>query len=409
MPIGESTRAMPAWPRQQPHGLLARFCLAMVATAGLFYVNILPALVDGLVTGLGFTTAQAGEVVSANIYGAAVGALAAVALVGRFNWHASCALLLLLLMVLDASSTLVAQPVVLTTVRFAHGCVGGLLVGVAYSAFARTQVPARTFGVLLVVQYGLGGLGVMWLPLWVEVAGAQVLFWSLFVFSLVSLGLLGLLPAYPPLAVKANETSDSGATPWLPLVLTLIALFLFQGGNNGPYAFIMGLAKAAQLSVAEAGRWLGVAAWLGMLGAALVVYCASHYRRLPMLALSMLITVVGTWVLMYSNHSGMFAVANCLVGVTWAFVVAYLLGMVADLDASGRMTALAGFASKMGLASGSLAATQLVAGSGEDMADYRLALVLACIALLLAWALTLLPARRLDTRMQNSGTTVEEL
>jgi hypothetical protein len=41
--------------------------------------------------------------------------------------------------------------------RFLHGTVGGMLVGVAYSVFARTRTPDRVFGMLLVVQYGLGG------------------------------------------------------------------------------------------------------------------------------------------------------------------------------------------------------------------------------------------------------------
>ena len=48
--------------------------------------------------------------------------------------------------------------------RFLHGSVGGMLVGVAYAVFARTRTPDRVFGMLLVIQYGLGGLGIMLLP-----------------------------------------------------------------------------------------------------------------------------------------------------------------------------------------------------------------------------------------------------
>ena len=48
--------------------------LAFLASAGLFYVNIMPAIVDGLKEGLAFTDRQAGFVASANVYGAAVGA-----------------------------------------------------------------------------------------------------------------------------------------------------------------------------------------------------------------------------------------------------------------------------------------------------------------------------------------------
>jgi len=51
-------------PRYQlaPDSNLARIFLAFLATAGLFYVNIMPALVSGLIDGLGFSNQQAGYV-----------------------------------------------------------------------------------------------------------------------------------------------------------------------------------------------------------------------------------------------------------------------------------------------------------------------------------------------------------
>ena len=46
------------------------------------------ALVAGLVDGLGFSEGDAGRVGSLNIYGAAFGALVAVAIVARVRWRA---------------------------------------------------------------------------------------------------------------------------------------------------------------------------------------------------------------------------------------------------------------------------------------------------------------------------------
>lgn len=386
--------AFSAWlPRQAPNGWLARFSLAWLATAGLFYVNILPALVDGLITGQGFSTAEASAVTSANIYGAALGALVAVLMVGRLPWARLCTALLVGLIALDGVSMVVVDATPLALLRFVHGCVGGLLVGIAYSVFARTQNPARTFAVLLVVQYGLGGLGVMWLPLWVAAAGSYVLFLTLMAFSLVALVLLQWLPDY---AHVRRDALARGAVAYWPLVLTLAALFLFQAGNNGPYAVIMGLAKAAGHSVAHAGQWLGIAAWLGMAGAALVIVTSQHFARATVLGISMLLTAWATWGLLFSDQAGVFEFANCLVGVTWALVIAYLLGMAAEFDHSGRFTALAGFASKMGLASGPLVAGFSVTGEGQVLSDYQLALWLGAGALVLAWLLALWPARVLD-------------
>ncbi len=82
-----SASARTGLPRAAPDGLLACVLLAFLATAGLFYVNIMPALVAGLIDGLGFSNREAGFVGSANVYGAACGALVAVFLVRRLPWR----------------------------------------------------------------------------------------------------------------------------------------------------------------------------------------------------------------------------------------------------------------------------------------------------------------------------------
>ena len=385
-----------ASPKQSAHGLLARFCLAMLATAGFFYVNIIPALVDGLVTGLGFSTADAGSVASSNIYGAAVGALVAVFLAGRISWRMVSGSLLILLVSVDFLSSFITDANWLIGIRFGHGCIGGLLVGVAYSIFARTESPEKTFGVLLVVQYGLGGLGVMYLPSLVVDFGAPVLFWSLMLFSAVSFCLLLLLPDYPERPPVLNLKGETSPMAWWPLLATLAALFLFQAGNNGPYAVIMGLAKSFQLELDYISRWLGFAAWLGVLGAVLVIVVSTRMRRLVPMSIAMIVTAWATWSLMYSAQPGVFALANCLVGITWAFVVAYLLGMAAEFDTKGRMAALAGFASKMGLATGSLVAARMVGNEGALSDSYLLMLGVAGGILVLAWLLAMRPAYLLD-------------
>jgi hypothetical protein len=141
-----------------PDGATARVFLSFLATAGLFYVNIMPAIVDGLIEGMGFTSRQAGYVGSANVYGAAAGALLIVFLVRRLRWRPAAYTLLLMLIGMDLVSLLVSTPALLVGVRFVHGLVGGALVGVAFAVIARASLPDRTFGVLLVVQFGLGGV-----------------------------------------------------------------------------------------------------------------------------------------------------------------------------------------------------------------------------------------------------------
>ena len=83
------------WPTAEPDGLLAAVLLSFLATAGFFYVNIMAALVAGLVNGLGFSARGCRPRRLVEHLRAALSALVAVAIVARVRWRpfAACALL----------------------------------------------------------------------------------------------------------------------------------------------------------------------------------------------------------------------------------------------------------------------------------------------------------------------------
>lgn len=371
-----------------PNSWAARIFLAFLATAGLFYVNIMPAIVDGLTEGLGYTAQQAGNVGSANVYGAAVGALLIVFLVKRLLWRPTAYALLVGLMAMDLLSMLIMDPVAMTAFRFAYGLFGGALVGVGFSVIARMLNPDRTFGVLLLVQFGLGGLGNLYLPRLVPQFGVDVLFLSLIAFSLVTLMMVPFLPDY---AVQEKEKSEqvqgNQRIRVLPLALTLVALFMFQAGNMGLFAFIIGLGRSYSLDIDFITWTLAASGWIGIVGAVLVIVLHTTYGRLLPLVGAMVLTAIGIWVLHFSNDASIFFVANCGMGITWAFVIPYLLGLCAEFDKAGRMAALGGFASKMGLASGPLVAGKLL---GDE--DYSLLINLSVVAIIISMVACIVPA-----------------
>ena len=103
--------------RIPPQSLVADLLLSLLATAGLYYVNIMPALVEGLKTGLNFTDAQAGMAGSANVYGAAVGAFCITLVISRIRWRPTAFVLLLLLIGIDLSSMVVTSPHTMIGIR----------------------------------------------------------------------------------------------------------------------------------------------------------------------------------------------------------------------------------------------------------------------------------------------------
>jgi len=387
--------AIQKFPVAEPNGEIARVLLAFLATAGLFYVNIMPALVDGLIEGLGFSNREAGFVGSANVYGAAAGAFSAVFVVKRINWRAAAVILLFGLMAFDFASMFVTNANVLTGTRFVHGCIGGLLVGIGFAVISRTTHADRTFGYLLTIQFGLGGLGLMYLPGLVPEYGTTALFLSLVTFSFVTLLMLPFLSDYPPKEIVAAAATRSNHKKLA--AMALIATFLFQGANMAIYAFAIGIGKDAMLEVNFISSALGIAAWIAIAGSVLVILMSTRFGRLIPVGIAIVLTAFGIWILHFSDvkpggwETSVYWWSQVLVGITWAFVISYLLGMCSEFDSTGQMAALGGFASKMGLATGPAVAAMVV---GQN--NYGLLINISVIALVGCLLVMYLPARALD-------------
>lgn len=384
-------------PTATPNGEIARILLAFLATAGLYYVNIMPALVDGLIEGLGFSNREAGLVGSANVYGAAVGAFTAVFLVKRINWRAAALVLLLGLISVDLVSMLVRDASVMVGARFIHGCIGGLLVGIGFAVMSRTTEVDRSFGYLLTIQFGLGGLGLIFLPPLVPAFGTKALFLALIAFSTVTLMMLPFLADYPPREQAPGGSERPGNISLA--VLALLATFLFQAANMGIFAYAIGIGKFALLDTSFISNALGIAAWVAIVGSVLVILMSTRFGRLWPVGIAIVLTAVSIWFLHYSGvkpggwETSVYWWSNVLWGITWAFVISYLLGMCAEFDTTGQMAALGGFASKMGLASGPAIAALMV---GVD--NYGLLINMSVVALFLCLATMAIPAAVLDRK-----------
>lgn len=385
--------ALPAHERVARYDMLWLYAVfALLATAGFFYINIMAAIVDGLITGLGFSNAQAGMVGSANIYGASFGALSAVFIVRHVRWRPVLAVLFVLMMCIDLLSTVIQVPTLLILARATHGIIAGMSVGIVYSVMARLASPDRAFGVLLVLQFGLGGLGVMFLPQLVPQFGARILF--LVLAGLTLLAMLSMLAVPKALDARQENSARNAKSAGLanPVVLAaLLSLFLFQAGNMALAAFIIRLGEHFHLERGFISDALGWATWIGTLGAVLVIVMGTRFGRLLPLLAAFGLTLVGTAGFFWSGSWAVFLVANVGTAITWSFVVPYLFGMISRLDDSGRLATLGGFVSKCGLASGPLAAGLLLQSD-----NYVLLIWLSLAALVLSALAAFSAARRID-------------
>jgi predicted MFS family arabinose efflux permease len=381
--------------KAKPDGEVARILLAFLATAGIFYINIMPAIVDGLKEGLAFSNKEAGLVASANTYGAALGAFLVVFFVKGINWRKASYTLLVILISVDLMCMYLTNANTMIAVRFMYGLCGGALVGIGFSVMSRTSEVSRTFGYLLTIQFGLGGVGIIYLPDLVPVFRTKALFLSLAAFGIVTMIMVPFLSDYP--ARQAANRKVAGLIPSVPAVLALIATFLFQAANMAIYAYSIGIGKFAGLDPSFVSTSLGVGAWIAIGGSVLVIIMSTRLGRLKPVSIAILLTAISTWALHYSHvnpdswFSSVFWLANVVIAITWAFTISYLLSMCAEFDRTGQMAALGGFASKMGLASGPFFAAYVV---GEN--NYALIITAATVGLIICMVAAVTPSRVLD-------------
>jgi predicted MFS family arabinose efflux permease len=391
-PVANATMNTLSKYKVEANSKLARIFLAFLTTAGIFYVNIMPVLINGLKVGLGFSNQQAGFISSANLYGAAAGALLAVFIVKKIPWRQWAYTLLALLVVIDVSCIYITSPETMIAIRALHGLVGGLLVGIGFAIISRTQEADRTFGYLLFIQWGLGGLGIMYLPSLMPVFGTSALFLSLVAFTLVTLIMMPFLPNYSIEDIKVDDADKKSASKG-PLALTLIAIFLFQAANMGLFAYMIGLGTADGLAMDFMSNALGWASWIALIGAFLVMTVGTKYGRTLPLIIAILVTAICSWLLHFSESSQLYLITNIIIGITWAFVLPYLFGICSELDKTGQLAAAGGFASKMGLATGPMVGALMLGGD-----NYGSVIDIAAIGLIACAFFAFKPANMLDKK-----------
>ena len=361
--------------------ILNAFFLSIFATAGLFYVNLGGSFLSAFVDGLNIQRDAAGFIVSANKYGAAFGGLLAAIFIKKLVWRKSAYILLLLLISIDIISSQISNANLLIFIRFLHGSIGGFLVGIGLSVIARTSFPDKVFGMLMVVQYSFGSVGIFTVPRLVDAFGYSSVFFVLITFSIMTLLILPIIPDPAEKKVAVNKSGTLSFRAKVLLTICLMSLFLFQASNMGVADFAFELGKDIDLTNKEISNLLTIANVISISGGVLAYLIATRFGRTLPLLIGFSIASLFTYLLNFSENITIYFIANSITGITWGFVIPYLLGLAATFDKYGQMAALAGFVSKIGLASGPLIASFLIIDFGFSVIINLAAfgLLLGCI------------------------------
>lgn len=391
-------------PRHDPDSLLAYISLGIIATTGVYYVSILPALVGGLVDGLGFTDQQAGYTVSANVYGATLGAFLAVFTVKTFPWKLIVSTALVALLSLDLLSAWVLEFEMLAPLRFISGACGGLVTGGIFGVIARVGHPTRAYGIMLTCNVAFGSLGLYLLPSLVLLMGAKGLFFTLAALAVVALLCVQLMSDY--LIKECDEVKELdnhcySVNMRLPVILTLGSIFIFQASNMELFAYLQRVGLFHDLSMDWISFSLSAGSLFGILGTILAVVIGTRFGLLKPIVVSYFLSMLAVFLFLHAMDQQVYLVANLMFQVPWGFALTYLFGMCAELDQSGQLASLGSLMSKFGMASGPFIAAKFMNGL-----DYNILIYFCMVGIMLTFLCSLYPANLVDSisrKNQNSN------
>jgi len=138
-----------------------------------------------------------------------------------------------------------------------------------------------------------------------------------------------------------------------PLLLALLRLFPFQATKMSLYSYLFGLGRSLDISTGFLSTVVGASAWHGCLRLVAVVAIGLRYGRdRPLAAMVAAAVIAYMAVLFFGEICAVFAIAEIIVAMIWAFVAPHLFGMCSAFDSKGQMGAWSSFFSKLGTATG---------------------------------------------------------
>ncbi|WP_105167802.1 MFS transporter [Pseudoalteromonas sp. T1lg23B] len=370
------------------HGTLDYLLVAFVAMVGLAYLNFLPAVVDALVYGMELTEAQAGQVVALNGYGALLGLMAAALLSERLPWRTLLFGALAMLCGLDFSTVWLNDYSLMLVWRCVGGALGGMSVGIAFTVLAKLRKGDRAFGLLLLMQFGIGSLVIYALPTLRVWGGELAVFYVM--SALCALGLICtlLLPSFKGCVPFANGSErQKGQPPQKRIrantLLLLLAMSAYLIAASAIWTYVGQIGHTAGFDEVTVNISIAVTGLLGLAGAMLPVIGVHRFGRSCWLAAGVVLSFCSAVLLCFSAHLFAYVIAMSLLFFSWPAVHSYFLALITQDDTHTTLASIAALLSYGALATGPMLGSLL-------LRDERFLIMLCGCALLFALSFLLL-------------------
>ena len=332
---------------------VALTALIVTGALGVSAFLVLPAIVVGLRTDLGFSQQQVGLMATAQLIGLGVGSVCCLWLLPRLSWQGLARVGVTGLLLGDLACIFVTDYGVFLALRALGGLAGGIAISFVAYALGQTQAVDRNFGFFVGYQVLFSMAGVYGFPSVNEAFGVAGIFATLCAIELFTL--LVLIRLIPDRRWEAPTVSGEGNDQfsWLLCGVVFIGLIFFFTGLGGFWTYI------GPIGIDVGGltqQQTGTALSLGLIGGLVGSYGAAALnvrigRAIPLVfACGMQLVALGV---LYGDFTYLgFVAAAALFSLGWYMYVPYQFGLLAVFDRDGRpmvlLNAVAGLGAGIG-------------------------------------------------------------
>lgn len=327
-------------PIKLPLPLNSLCALILTGLSGLMVAGLKPMLVTLYITQFGYSTQVTGNILTAEMLSATVGAGAVAFLIKRIGRRNLARISLVLLLISDLTSMLPFGLGWLVSSRLVAGFSEGLAVSTMAATITGLSEPERLIGIYNTLSMLVFASAFVVAPLLASAWGMKAVFLALALMTVIPLALNRSFPN----AVQDSAARGQGPTAPVPLVratLILLGTTAFYFAWGGLWPFVGEIGRHAGLSTSEVGVVLSVSQLAGAGGSIITAIAGKRYGR----ALPIFICIGGTSL----SVVALLATGVSVVAYTWAIplfmgcammFLGYLMGLVAEVDAMGRVAGL---------------------------------------------------------------------
>lgn len=356
--------------------------IVLLAVIGPCMFILQPAYVQGLVEYLRFSEEQAGMIASAEMFGLAASAIGVNFVLQRLNWRILAFCFLLISLLGNLASLALDNERALAGMRFITGLGSGGLISITFTMMGLTARADRNIGLIVASVLTYGAFGLLMMPSALHLVGVKGVLAFFAVFSAAGLLVVHKLPC----SDQGEETVEGGESSHplrqYPIALLGVLAYNIAIGIVWVYMFLVGVrAGISEQAVANA---LTVSQFLGIGGAAVAVFFEVRFGRLLPLMTGILGGAAGIALLLGEPGITAYMFGVCLFNFLWNLTLPYMLALLAELDASGRLVTVGVALQMLGFAVGPALAAAIYSGKGFDTVN-GVAIVLFVLAATLLW------------------------